>query len=93
MAQFRSFNSDIPDPSIEVKVSAAMPNATVAGAAGNPPRAMPVKVDSRINVEIKITNATMRNLDSLLANIRNEVTTRATQLIDIPEVEDVPGYS
>lgn len=92
MAQFRSFNSDIPDPSIEVKVSAAMPNATVRGATGNP-IAMPVKVDSRINVEIKITNATMRNLDSLLANIRNEVTTRATQLIDIPETEDVPGFS
>lgn len=94
MAQFRSFNSDIPDPSIEVKVSAVMPNAAVAGSATNPqPRAMPVKVDSRINVTVVITNATTRNLAALMDNIKLEVTTKANQLIDIPEVEDVPGYS
>lgn len=93
MAQFRSYNSDIPDPSITVQVSAVMPNAAVAGSGSNPPRAMPVKVDSRINVSVVIENATKRNLTALMDNIKNEVVTKASQLIDIPEVHDEPGFS
>ena len=94
MAQFRSFNSDVPDPSITVQVSAVMPNAAVAGSGTNPqPRAMPVQIDSRINVSVVIENATTRNLSALMDNIKNEVVTKASQLIDIPEVHDVPGFS
>lgn len=94
MPQFRAYNSDIPDPSITVQVSAVMPQAT-AGVSTTTGKLvpMPVKTDSRINVSVVIENATTRNLNALMDNIKNEVVTKASQLIDIPEVEDVPGYS
>ena len=95
MAQFRSFNSNVPDPSYTVQVTAIMPAAAIPGATGSManPKPIPVKVDSRINVSVVIENATTRNLPALLDNIKNEVVTKASQLIDIPEVEDVPGFS
>lgn len=92
---FSPFNTDIPDPSYEVKVSVTVPSggAMILAAPTTTPGTVisdnfepnDLKKFSRIMVEIKIENVTQQNLGTILDAIKAEVSGKATNLLNMPE--------
>jgi hypothetical protein len=91
------YMADVPDSSIEVKVTLIIPSGggLIAGSSsleGNttvntPPSFEPYDLVkfSRINVTVTIENATNQNLNALMDSIKNEVLTKASSLCNMPE--------